>query len=97
MSGKAAKVLITQRQQAILEQMSRSTTIAFRLRQRAGIILLAFEGRLNNRLSRLSELGHDQVGKWRRRWQGAFERLTFIEGLEEPADLKRAVEVVLSR
>ena len=76
--------------------MSRSTTIAFRLRQRAGIILPAFEGRLNNRLSRLSELGHDQVGKWRRRWQGAFERLTLIEGLEEPADLKRAVEAVLS-
>ena len=54
MSGKVAKVLITQWQQAILEQMSRSTTIAFRLRQRAGIILPAFEGRLNNRLSRSS-------------------------------------------
>ena len=54
MSGKAAKVLITERQQVFLELMSRSATIAFRLRQRAGIILPAFEGRLNNRLSRSS-------------------------------------------
>ena len=35
MSGKAAKVLITERQQVFLELMSRSATIAFRLRQRA--------------------------------------------------------------
>ena len=84
MSGKAAKVLITERQQAILQQMSRSATIAFRLRQRAGIILLAFEGRLNEQIEPIVELGHDQVGKWRRRWQRAFERLTLVEGLEDP-------------
>ncbi len=96
MSGKVAEVLISERQQAILEQMSRSATIAFRLRQRAQIILLAFEGRLNEQIEPIVELGHDQVGKWRRRWQQAFEQLTLIEGLEEPADLKRAIEAVLS-
>ena len=58
MSGKAAKVLITERQQVILEQMSRSATIAFRLRQRAQIILLAFEGRLNEQIEPIVELGH---------------------------------------
>ena len=76
--------------------MSRSATIAFRLRQRAQIILLAFAGRLNEQIEPIVELGHDQVGKWRRRWQQAFEQLTLIEGLEEPADLKRAIEAVLS-
>ena len=67
MSGKAAKVLITERQQVFLELMIRSATIAFRLRQRAQIILLAFAGRLNEQIEPIVELGHDQVGKWRRR------------------------------
>lgn len=96
MPGKAAKVVITERQQAILWQMSRSTTIAYRLRQRAQIILLAFEGQLNQDIESLVELGHDSVGHWRRKWQDNFERLTLIEGLEEPADLRRAIEEVLS-
>ena len=34
-SGKAARVVITERQQAVLQQLSRSTTVAFQLRQRA--------------------------------------------------------------
>lgn len=96
MPGKAAKVVITERQQTILLQMSRSTTIAYRLRQRAQIILLAFEGRLNQDIEPIVELGHDPVGHWRRKWQDNFERLTLIEGLEEPADLRRAIEKVLS-
>ena len=35
MPGKAAKMVITERQQVILRQLSRSVTIAFQLRQRA--------------------------------------------------------------
>ena len=50
MPGKAAKVVITERQQVILRQLSRSVTIAFQLRQRAQIILLGFEGRLNSEI-----------------------------------------------
>jgi transposase len=96
MSGKAAKVVITERQQSVLQQMSRSATIAFRLRQRAQIILLAFEGQLNRDIESIVELGHDQVGLWRKRWQREFERLTLIEGLEQPSDLRRAIENVLS-
>lgn len=96
MPGKAAKVVITERQQVILLQLSRSVTIAFQLRQRARIILLGFEGRLNSEIEERVGLGHDAVGRWRRRWQQEFERLTLVEGLEEPADLRRAVEGVLS-
>jgi transposase len=95
-SGKAAKVVITERQQAVLQKMSRSTTIAYRLRQRAEVILFAFAGKRNDEIEPLVDLGHDQVGKWRRRWQNAFERLTIIEGLEEPCDLAHAIEDVLS-
>ncbi|MGZ0171540.1 MAG: helix-turn-helix domain-containing protein [Planctomycetales bacterium] len=96
MPGKAAKVVITERQQVILRQLSRSVTIAFQLRQRAQIILLGFEGRLNSEIEDIVGLGHDAVGRWRRRWQQEFERLTLVEGLEEPADLRRAIEEVLS-
>ena len=95
MPGSAAKVIITERQQDILEQMSRSATIAFRLRQRAQIILLAFEGRLNEQIEQIVGLGRDAVGRWRRRWQLAFERLTIIEGMEGPAELRRAIAEVL--
>ena len=96
MPGKAAKVVITERQQEILLRLSRSVTIAFQLRQRARIILLGFEGRLNSEIEGVVGLGHDAVGRWRRRWQQEFERLTLVEGLEEPADLRRAIEGVLS-
>lgn len=95
MPGKAAKVVITERQQIILQKLSRATTVAFRLRQRAQIILLAFDGEFNQDIASMVGLGRNQIGLWRRRWQEAFERLTVIEGLEEPADLARAIEEVL--
>lgn len=96
MAGKAAKVIITERQQAILLEWSRSQTVPYRLRQRAQIILLAFEGRLNQEIETLVDLNSNRVGDWRRRWQRAFERLTIIEGLEKPSKLRNAMEEVLS-
>ena len=96
MSGKAARVVITERQQVVLQQLSRSTTVAFRLRQRAQLILLAFEKRLNRDIAETVQLGTNQVGAWRKRWQQEFERLTLIEGIEEPVELRRAIEDVLT-
>lgn len=96
MPGKAAKVVITERQQDVLLTMSRSVTISSQLKQRARIILLGFEGRLNSEIEDIVGLGRDAVGRWRRRWQQEFERLTLVEGLEEPADLRRAIQAVLS-
>ena len=96
MSGKAARVVITERQQVVLQQLSRSTTVAFRLRQRAQLILLAFEKRLNRDIAETVQLGTNQVGAWRKRWQQEFERLTLIEGIEEPIELRRAIEDVLT-
>lgn len=96
MSGQAATVVISERQQVVLQQLSRSTTVAFRLRQRAQVILLAFEKQLNRDIAATVQLGTDQVGRWRRRWQEAFERLTLIEGMAEPIELRRAIEDLLS-
>ena len=94
--GKASMVVVTERQQDILKEFSRSTTIAWRLRQRAQMILLAFEKRLNRDIAETVRLGTDQVGKWRKRWQEDFDRLTVIEGAPHSGDLKHAIAERLS-
>ena len=94
MPGKAAKVTITERQQAVLEEMSRSRTEALIISQRASIILLAFAGRRNEEISIEVGLERKQVGLWRRRWRDAWEALTLLECLE-PHRLREAVRETL--
>ena len=96
MSGKAAKVLITERQQEILSAMTRSRGCAQGLAQRAHTILLSFEGWENRDIADLLDCERHGIGIWRRRWQAAFESLIRVECLEEPADLRHAIEDVLS-
>ena len=96
MPGKASMVVVTERQQDILKEFSRSTTIAWRLHQRVQMILLAFEKRLNRDIAETVRLGTDQVGKWRKRWQEDFDRLTVIEGAPHSGDLKHAIAERLS-
>ena len=79
MSGKAAKVILTEKQQGVLEQISRSTTAPRRLVQRADIILLGFAGWLNRDIAVEVGLGRKQVGLWRRRWQQSFDALVAVE------------------
>src|SRR4051812_25571478 len=96
MPGKAAKITITESQQKILRTFSRSTTAPSRLRQRAAIIVLAFDGLLNQDIAERVGLTHRQVGRWRRRWANAWNRLIDIECCESRADLRRAIAAVLS-
>ena len=96
MPGKAAKTTITERQQEILQTFSRSVTAPSRLRQRASIIVLAFDGLLNQDIAQRVGLTHRQVGRWRRRWADAWNRLVDIECCESRAVLRRAIEAVLT-
>jgi transposase len=96
MPGKAAKTIITERQQEILRTFSRSVTAPARLRQRAAIIILAFGGLLNEDIAERVGLTHRQVGRWRRRWANAWNQLIDIECCESRADLRRAIAAVLS-
>lgn len=96
MPGKAAKTVITERQQEILRTFSRSTTASSRLRQRSSIILMAFDGLLNQEIAEAVGLVHRQVGRWRRRWADAWEQLILIECCESHAQLRRAIEAVLT-
>jgi transposase len=96
MPGSAAKVVITERQQEILRQLSTATTVARRLGQRALIILLAFARLDNEAIAERVGLERHQVGLWRRRWQGSFDKLVKIECLETGAALRRAIEALLA-
>ena len=95
MSGKAAKIQLTETHHNILEEIRRSTTAPVRLVQRVGVILSAFAGELNVTMSQELGLGRNQVGLWRRRWQQSFDALVAIECHETQAELRRAIEDVL--
>jgi transposase-like protein len=96
MSGKAAKIRLTEKHHEVLQQISRSRTAAQRLVQRATVILLAFAGSLNETIAEELGLSRKQVGLWRRRWQQSYEALVAIECSETQAELCRAVQDVLS-
>ncbi len=96
MSGKARKVVITERQQEVLLSLLRSSTSPQRLVTRGRIILLSFEGKLNLEIAQQVGLNPDQVGMWRRRWQEAFERLVAVECQEGTKALRTAIEELLS-
>jgi transposase len=96
MPGKAAKVIITERQQQLLDEFSRSRSEPFFLRQRSALILHAFAGLLNEQIAPLVDLERHQVGLWRARWAAAFERLVVVECLEGSAALRQALRDLLA-
>jgi putative transposase len=61
MPGKAAKVIITERQQQILDEFSRSRCEPSFLRHRSTLILLAFSGWRNEQIAPQVELERHQV------------------------------------
>src|SRR3954447_26241817 len=75
MPGKAAKVTVTERQHEILLTLRNATTAPSHLRQRAAVLLLAFDGLRNEEIADQVGLGRFQVGRWRRRWATAWDGL----------------------
>jgi len=96
MPGTAAKVVITERQMDVLEEIVASRTAAVRLVQRAKIILLAFAKNNNEEISEIVDLNPLQVGRWRKRWQLDWERLISVECRESKTTLRREIEKLLS-
>ena len=95
MPGKTAKITITERQQDILRTVSNAPTASSQFRQRASIILWAFDGLSNPEIADQVGLSRRQVGLWRRRWANAWDRLIQIECVETRAELRRAIEQTL--
>ena len=96
MSGKAAKVNVTEKQHAILEQIANARIASHQLIQRATIILSAFAGILNRDIATQVDLDRHQVGLWRRRWTDSWQAIIAIECRENHATLKRSIEQILS-
>ena len=96
MSGKAAKVVISEKQHAILQRIANAKTAQARLIQRAKIILLAFQGELNTDIAEQVDLSRAHVGKWRRRWKQSWDALIAIECNATTAELRRAIKAVLT-
>src|SRR5450432_4249557 len=95
MAGTAAKVIISERQQKLLEEFSKSRTIGKCIVQRATIILLGFAGMLNEDIALQVGLNRQQVGLWRQRWRDAWKALCVWE-CTEPHRLREAILDVLA-
>ena len=95
MAGTAAKVIISERQQKLLEEFSKSRTIGKCIVQRATIILLGFTGMLNEDIAVQVGLNRQQVGLWRQRWRNAWKPLCVWE-CTEPHRLREAILDVLA-
>src|SRR5208282_889747 len=80
----------------ILLTLRNAITAPSHLRQRAAVILLAFDGLRNEDIAEKLGLGRRQVGRWRRRWAKAWSGLIDLECRETKADLRRAIEAVLT-
>ena len=91
----AAKVVITERQQAELQALVASRSSPQGLAHRAEIILLAFAGWKNEVIAERLGCERHGVGTWRRRWRQAFHRLVVIECVEKPPALRAAIAEVL--
>jgi putative transposase len=96
MPGKAAKVIVTERQLAALQKMAASSTCRQGVAQRARMITLAFAGQTNETIAQIVQCERHMVGVWRRRWVHAFQRLVLVECGEKNAGLPRAIERLLS-
>lgn len=72
MPGRAAKVVITERQRDVLRTMVGSRSCPKGLAHRAEIILLAFAGDRNEVTAERLDCERPGVGVGRQRWQKAF-------------------------
>jgi transposase len=90
MPGKAAKIIVSEKQLLLLQEFSKSRTLGKGLVQRATIILLGFAGLLNEEIAVRVGLNRLQVGLWRQRWRDAWQALCLWE-CAEPHRLRAAL------
>src|SRR3982751_4838058 len=95
MPGTAARVRVTEKQLAILEEVSRSRTESKGIVLRAVILVLGFQGLLNEQIAVTVGLNRQQVGIWRQRWRDAWDSLCVWE-CTEPRRLREAILDLLS-
>lgn len=90
MPGMAAKVIVSEKQWAVLDEFRRSRSVPEGVKQRATIVLRAFEGLLNEEIAPEVGLNRQQVGVWRQRWRDGWEALCVWE-CSEPRRLREGI------
>lgn len=96
-SPHALRIQLSQRQQALFEQIVRRKTNPHQLVQRAQVILAAAKGLNNSAISQEVDLHRHQVRLWRQRWQAAKVQLDTleVEGISD-AVLMQQIKAVLN-
>jgi transposase len=94
---KAQPIILSTRQQAVIEQIASRTTNSYSLVTRAKLILGAAKGVNNTALSQQLQLHRRRVRMWRQRWLEAEEQLASAE-VKAVSDkqLRKIIENILS-
>ena len=96
MSGKAARIPLTNQMCQILNEFSQSRVIGGGIVTRAKVILLGFQKYDNQSIGRELGISSRVVGKWRRRWRDSFDALLQKQFHETGAGFRRAIMECLS-
>jgi len=92
----ARNIVLSEKQQHLLSQITRAHTNSYRLVQRAQLILYAASSMTNTEISLLLQLTRNRVRLWRNRWQDASILLNQgeSEGMDDEA-LRQKIILVL--
>lgn len=95
-SPQAIPITLSDKQQRLLEQITRRTTNPYRLVRRAQLILFAAKGVSNTEIAQQLQLSRSRVRFWRERWLSSVESLAVaeFEGFSDEGLSGRIVEVL---
>ena len=93
---KPTPIVLSDLEQDCLESISRCTSKAYRLVQRAQLILLAAQGKSNTAIAEQINLGRRGVREWRNRWHQASQQWSQDIEVETVKHLLPSIEAVLS-
>lgn len=95
-SPHALTINTSERQQQLLQQITRCKTNSYRLVQRAQLVLFAATGMKNTEIGEQLQLSRTQVRQWRQRWLEAFEQLQTAqaEGISDSQLMQKLVAVL---
>jgi transposase len=94
---KAQPIILSTRQQAVLEQIASRSTNSYNLVTRAKLIIEAARGVKNTAISQQLQLHRRRVRMWRQRWLEAGEELASAEAKAvSDKQLRKMIENILS-
>ncbi len=96
MSGKAAKIQLTELMYEILTELANSRTVGNSVMQRANVILMGFGKATNEAIASRVGLCAKTVGLWRRRFRASYFALSRMQFDESKSQFRRSIILCLS-